>query len=77
LIVYSIRENNRYSVPDSIIVAGSVSTQASAMLRMVDHCSPDPLAAMVPAMPDESTCVVETRQSVTIGCRDGRSGVAA
>jgi hypothetical protein len=43
-----------------IIAAGSVSTQAMAMLRIVALCSPDPLAAMVPAIPDESTCVVET-----------------
>jgi hypothetical protein len=27
---------------------------------MVDHCSPEPLAAMVPAMPEDSTWVVET-----------------
>ena len=47
-------------MPESIIAAGKVSTQASAMLRIVDHCSPDPLAAMVPAMPEESTWVVET-----------------
>jgi len=30
------------------------------MLRIVDHCSPDPLAAMVPAMPEDSTWVVDT-----------------
>jgi hypothetical protein len=39
---------------------GTVSTQASAMLRTVASCSPDPLADIVPAMPDESTCVVDT-----------------
>ena len=43
-----------------IIAAGKVRIQASAMLRIVDHCSPDPLAAMVPAMPEDSTWVVET-----------------
>ena len=43
-----------------IIAAGRVRIQASAMLRMVDHCRPEPLAAMVPAMPEESTWVVET-----------------
>ena len=37
------------------MAAGKVNTQASAMLRIVDHCNPDPLAAMVPAIPDEST----------------------
>ena len=48
------------SVPEMIIAAGRVSTHAMAMLRIVDHCSPDPFAAMVPAIPDDSTCVVET-----------------
>jgi hypothetical protein len=57
---YSSFTNTRYSIPEMIIATGNVSTQASAMLRIVDHCSPDPLAAMVPAIPDESTCVVET-----------------
>ena len=41
-----------------IIAAGSVSTQASAIERTVDHCIPEPLATIVPATPDESTCVV-------------------
>ena len=50
----------KYSVPASAIAAGSVRTQAMTMLRMVDHCNPEPFAAMVPAMPDDSTCVVET-----------------
>jgi len=40
--------------------AGSVSTQAMARLRTVDHCRPEWFAAIVPAMPDESTCVVLT-----------------
>ena len=30
------------------------------MLRIVDHCIPEPLATMVPATPDESTWVVDT-----------------
>src|SRR5271165_4694280 len=63
--VYNIRANTQYRKTESIIAAGKVSTQASAMLRTVDHCSPDPLAAMVPAMPDESTCVVETGRPYT------------
>ena len=50
----------RYRQPDSVIAAGRVSTQAIAMLRIVDHCSPEPFAAIVPAMPDDSTWVVET-----------------
>ena len=40
--------------------AGRVKIQARAMLRMVDSCKPLPLAIMVPATPDERTCVVET-----------------
>ena len=60
LVTQKIFENTRYKHPDRIIAAGSVSTQASAMLRMVDHCSPEPFAAIVPAMPDDSTWVVET-----------------
>jgi hypothetical protein len=43
-----------------IIAAGSVSTQARAMLRTVDHCIPEPLATIVPATPDDRTCVVDT-----------------
>ena len=30
------------------------------MLRMVAICRPEPLAAIVPATPDDSTCVVDT-----------------
>jgi len=41
--------------PASIIEAGSVSTQASARLRTVAHCSPEPFAAIVPAIPDDNT----------------------
>src|ERR1700744_4009147 len=50
----------KYREPESSIAAGRVSTQASAMLRIVDHCRPDPLAAIVPAIPDDSTWVVDT-----------------
>jgi len=50
----------KYRKPDSSIAIGKVITQAIAMLRTVDHCKPDPLAAMVPAIPDDSTWVVET-----------------
>jgi PiT family inorganic phosphate transporter len=31
-----------------------------AILRTVESCNPEPLAAMVPAIPDDRTCVVET-----------------
>ena len=50
----------KYKVPDSRIAAGRVSTQAINRLRTVDICNPDRFAAMVPATPDDSTCVVET-----------------
>src|SRR5579875_2476726 len=46
--------------PASSAAAGSVKTQASAMLRIVANCRPLPLAAMVPATPEDSTCVVDT-----------------
>src|SRR5262245_35529213 len=35
---------------------GSVSTQAIKRLRTVAICRPDPLAAIVPATPDDRTC---------------------
>ncbi len=31
-----------------------------AMLRTVENWSPEPFAAIVPAMPDDRTCVVDT-----------------
>jgi len=37
-----------------------VRTQAMAMLRIVANRNPEPFADMVPATPDDSTCVVET-----------------
>ena len=39
---------------------GKVSTQASKTLRKVCICNPDLLAAIDPAMPEESTWVVLT-----------------
>ncbi len=48
------------SVPAMRIAAGSVVTQASAMLRTVDICRPEPFAAMVPATPEDRMWVVET-----------------
>ena len=51
---------SQYSEPDSRIAAGRVSTQAISRLRMVDICRPERFAAIVPATPEESTCVVET-----------------
>ena len=53
-------ENIQYSVPEITIAAGKVNTQAIAILRTVESCNPEPLAAIVPAMPDDKTCVVET-----------------
>ena len=46
--------------PASAIAAGRVMTQASAMERTVLHCRPEPLAAMVPATPDDNMWVVDT-----------------
>jgi len=42
------------------MAAGSVKTHAKAMLRTVESWSPDPFADIVPAIPDDSTCVVDT-----------------
>ncbi|SAK54713.1 hypothetical protein AWB78_01410 [Caballeronia calidae] len=50
-------QNNR---PASAIDTGSVRIHASARLRTVRHCRPEPFAAIVPATPDDSTCVVLT-----------------
>src|SRR5215475_7834116 len=47
------------------MAAGSVSTQAISRLRTVAHCSPEPLAAIVPATPDDNTWVVETGRPYT------------
>jgi hypothetical protein len=52
--------NTQWRDAERIIAAGKVSTQPSAILRSVDICRPEPFAAMAPATPDESTCVVET-----------------
>jgi hypothetical protein len=43
-----------------ITAAGRVITQASAMFLIVHHCDPDPLAAIVPVTPLDSTWVVDT-----------------
>ena len=39
---------------------GSVNTHASNRFRNVSICNPEWFAAMVPATPEESTCVVLT-----------------
>ena len=52
--------NSQYKQPDSSIATGRVSTQAISRLRSVAICRPEPLAAMVPATPDDSTWVVDT-----------------
>ena len=51
---------NKEKERDRPIAQGNVSTHASAWLRRIDICTPEPLAAIVPATPEESTCVVET-----------------
>ncbi len=48
-----IARKRRKSPPARSIAAGNVSTQASAIFRMVDLCSPDFCAIIVPAMPDD------------------------
>ncbi len=58
-------------MPERIAAAGSVKIHAAAMLRRVDICSPLPLAAMVPATPEESTCVVETGSPMLPAPRNG------
>src|SRR3981189_2855445 len=64
-----------------MIAAGSVRTHAISMFLMVATCSPDPFAAMAPATPDDSTCVVETgrpkmwRARGGGGARVGRSAL--
>ena len=47
-------------LPDKRIAAGSVRTHAISRLRTVALCRPDRRAAIVPATPDDSTCVVDT-----------------
>ena len=61
-------------MPESSAAAGSVKTQAAAMLRMVDSCRPLLLAAMVPATPELSTWVVTDRQPEVVGGKDGGHG---
>ena len=41
------------------MAAGKVNTQAIAILQIVESCNPEPLAAIVPAIPDDCV-VVET-----------------
>ena len=50
-------QNSREASP---IDAGSVRTQAISKFRIVDHCRPDLFAHMVPATPEDKTCVVLT-----------------
>ena len=52
--------SSQYSPPASAIETGRVSTQAINRLRTVAHCKPDLFATIVPATPDDSTCVVLT-----------------
>ena len=42
------------------MAAGKVSTHASNRLRTVLICKPDELAIIVPATPEDKTCVVLT-----------------
>ncbi len=54
------REDSQNRPAASAIDTGRVSTQAMRMLRIVLPCRPLRLATMVPATPEDSTCVVET-----------------
>src|SRR6516164_1820425 len=58
LFIKLLKVQNRSA--DNPIDAGSVSTHAISRLRMVDICRPDLFAHMVPATPDDKTCVVLT-----------------
>src|SRR6202789_1350251 len=48
------------SAPESTAATGNVKTHARAISRRVDTCSPLLSPAIVPATPDDSTCVVLT-----------------
>ncbi len=54
------QRKRRYRLAAITMHTGKVRTQASAMLRTVFHWRPVPLAAIVPATPDDRTCVVLT-----------------
>src|SRR3954453_360949 len=49
-----------YSRPAISMAAGNVRTHANTMFLIVPVCSPEPLAAMVPATPLDKICVVDT-----------------
>jgi hypothetical protein len=59
-----------YRNPESIIAVGNVRTHAIAMFRIVDSWRPDPLAAIVPATPDDRTWVVDTGETVHVSSSD-------
>src|ERR1700722_7830058 len=56
----AIPRNAQNRKPDSIIATGSVNTQAISRFRTVANWSPEWFAIIVPATPDDSTCVVLT-----------------
>lgn len=57
-----MERSNRNRPPETTTVTGNVSIQAMKMLRMVFFCRflMPLLATMLPAMPDDNTCVVLT-----------------
>ena len=61
-----------YSMPERIIAAGRVKTQAIAMLRTVPHCMPEPLAAIVPADARRQDVSGRDRQAEAVRRADGR-----
>ncbi len=56
----AIHRNTVYRSAERTMQTGSVSIQARPILRTVAHWRPEPLAAIVPATPEERTCVVLT-----------------
>src|SRR5215470_13613741 len=63
--VQKMLTNNTNRLAESVMAQGRVRTQAISRLRTVSHCRPEPLTAMVPATPDDSTWVVETGSQKT------------
>jgi hypothetical protein len=59
-LYFTIELKSQKRPPESSAAAGKVKIQAIAMSRIVESCRPLLFAAIVPATPEESTCVVLT-----------------
>ena len=57
--------NAKAKIPAPKNAHGQRQHQASSRLRNVSICNPEPLANIVPAMPDESTCVASRTAPTT------------